>query len=212
METLLAGLAFVLGGFYIFWAIIIGFCVCTVITVRDRCYFWAASWIGLFVFCMAYHFADVGTYMLNNPVVVLAYIGMYFVGGLFVSIGKWYYVVKGSKGELNVIRKQYAEYLEKYDEDSRDHATFEEYVQHKMGEQYRDHNGDKKRAPFRIKELDGNATVVLNTDRHPIPEWILFWPYTLLSYLFNPLWTIAVKLSKRMGRLYDTISAKMLSA
>lgn len=208
METLLAGLAFVLGGFYIFWAIIIGLCISTIITVRDRCYFWAATWIGLFVFCMAYHFADVGTYMLNNPVVVLAYIGMYFVGGLLVSIGKWYYVVKGSKGELNVIRKNYNDYVSKYDENERDYATFEEYVEYKMGNDYRGSNP----APFKVKDFDGKQTVVLNTDRHPIPEWILFWPYTLLSYLFNPLWTIAVKLSKRMGRLYDTISAKMLSA
>ena len=225
MDNIVAALTWLLGGVFLFWVILAVLGIYAVVSVRDRSYFTAGGLLIIAVGCVMFRVDEFGMYVLSNPLMVVAWLAGYIGIGLLVSIGKWVYVVKDSKESLNQYREDFnkhqhmmslsfdeysaqypnrRQYSSAYEfEDAKESKSKFESFEHYMASVYRD-------SKFNVKDFDGKKVIVLDTDKQPIPEWIIFWPFTLLSYVFEPLWSVVTRLAKRMGRLYDTISSKML--
>jgi hypothetical protein len=233
LEAILGGLTWLLGGF-LFWVVLIALSFCTFSTVRGRSYWWASLWVGVLLFCVAFRVTDFGNYIIENPFMMVAWFAGYLAIGVVVSVGKWVYVVKESKQDLQSYREDYEAYKKRHAEytqlvEGEKLERFETQDQHyeynrkiANANDWLSVNGDHESfinyfrtlnsRTFKIRELRGEDVIVLNTDKQPIPEWVMFWPITLLTYVFEPVWSLVERIVSHLGHLYDTISAKMLSA
>ncbi|MFY0656142.1 MAG: hypothetical protein JXR12_05120 [Neptunomonas phycophila] len=200
-EMITGALTWLLGGAFLFWIALLVLCGFTFSNVRGRSYWWASLCLGLLVFCVAFRVTEFGTYILENPLMIVAWFLGYIGIGLVVSVGKWAYVVRDSKPRLQEHRNEYKRNQEAVDADH--YETFEDFMEDRI---------INRHSSFKVRELAGKKVVVLNTDKQPIPEWIMFWPVTILTYVLEPVFSLVSRLAKHMGHLYDTISAKMLSA
>lgn len=212
MEMLMSALGWLLSG-ALFWVVVVCIGLFTVTSINSRSYFWAASLTALLIFCVAFHYENIGQYILSNPLMVVAWFAAYLAIGVFVSIGKWIYVVRDSKPGLEFLRKRYEEKSRESDDEQ--YGSFEEYFAANFdstsGRATGQWGGPNSQSKFAVRNINGKDTIILNTKSQPIPEWILFWPVTLLTYVLEPVLSIVKRIAGNLGHLYDNISAKMLS-
>ncbi len=212
MEMMMNALGWLLSG-AVFWVVIACVGLFTITSINSRSYVWAAGLTALLVFCFAFHFDGIGEYILANPLMVVAWFVAYLAIGVFVSIGKWVYVVRDSKPGLLALRTRYENQTN--DSDDNQYGSFEEYFavhfDSTSGSRSERWVETQRQTKFLVRNINGKDTIVLNTKSQPIPEWILFWPVTLLTYILEPLLSIVKRIAGNLGHLYDNISAKMLS-
>lgn len=233
VDKLNLAIAWLLSG-VTFWIVVVALISCVTVSVRGRSYWWSAAWVGAIAFCVIYAVPSVSTYIMAHPLMSVGWVVVYFAVGVAVSLGKWVYVVKDAKQLLQQHRNDYDTYtdtMNKYKsivsgsrieqfttsqdrynqaktiDDAKD--RLEQMEEH---EDFMEYFQTLNSYKFTVRQINGVDTIVVNTKRQPIAEWIMFWPITLLTFVFEPIWSALDALVSKLGSLYDTISAKMLSS